>query len=59
MAAREEERWVIAGPAGCVGPQGYAGCGVRAGLRCKMEGVWQTSTVVVMAQSAKVPFLFS
>jgi hypothetical protein len=22
MAAREEERWVIAGPAGCVGPQG-------------------------------------
>jgi hypothetical protein len=28
MAAREEGRWVIAGPAGCVGPQGMVGCGL-------------------------------
>jgi hypothetical protein len=28
MAAREEEWWVIAGPAGCVGPQGMVGCGL-------------------------------
>jgi hypothetical protein len=28
MAVREEERWVIAGPAGCVGPQGMVGCGL-------------------------------
>jgi hypothetical protein len=28
MAAREEERWVIAGPAGCVWPQGMVGSGL-------------------------------
>jgi hypothetical protein len=49
---------VVSGLARRVGPKCTGGLAVCAGLRCKMEGVLQTSTDVVKAQSGREGFSY-